>query len=83
MRILVLLSLLLPSIAFANEDTDHLQKMISILQQQRNQAMDAIVIADTRASELQEQLDKALARIKELEDGGCKLPDKPKDGPAK
>lgn len=44
-----------------------LQRTISVLEQQRNNAMNQAALAETRAVQLGEELAKAQARIKELE----------------
>jgi hypothetical protein len=70
--------ILFPSVAYA--DDDRLKKMIEILQNQRNQALDALVISDTKYNELNEELAKLKLKVQELEgkkDGSKQLPAKP------
>lgn len=48
-------------------DSAFLQRAVSVLQAQRNAALDQAAVAEARASGLQDDLTKAQARIKELE----------------
>ena len=70
-----ILALTSPAIAQqAPPDPAVLQRALSALQAQRNQAMDAAASAEIKAAGLAEDLAKAQARIKELEP----KPDAPK-----
>lgn len=67
-RIILLSVLFVPFAAKAEQQSpEALQKIIVVLQAQRNQAMDMAASADVRSATLAEELDKANARIKELE----------------
>lgn len=48
-------------------DVMTLQRTIAVLEQQRNGAMNQAAMAETRAAAIQAELEKAQARIKELE----------------
>jgi hypothetical protein len=48
-------------------DPAFLQKALSAMQAQRNQAMDALAVSDAKAQMVAEDLAKANTRIKELE----------------
>lgn len=68
-RIILALSLLATP-AFAQQqqpDPAFLQRVLSTMQAQRNQATDALAVSDTRIAVLQEELEKIKARVKELE----------------
>jgi hypothetical protein len=69
MKRLAILLLLAASPAFAQQqpDAQFLQRAIVALQTQRNQALDAAAGAEARAAGLADDLAKAQARIKELE----------------
>lgn len=65
--LLLLLALTTP--AFAQQpDSIFLQKAITAVQTQRNLAMDTAAVAEAKVAQLTEDLAKAQARIKELED---------------
>lgn len=49
------------------DKSELLQRALSVIQSQRNQAMDVAAQAEVRAASLAEELVKAQARIKELE----------------
>jgi hypothetical protein len=67
-KLIVLLSLI-SSPAFAEQpDPAFMQRAIAALQNQRNQALDAAAAAAAKAEGLSEDLVKAQARIKELEE---------------
>lgn len=66
--------LITSTVAFAQQpapstqaDPVILQRALTVLQSQRNQAMDAAAAADIRSAGLVDDLAKANARIKELE----------------
>jgi hypothetical protein len=67
---IVLASFILATPAFAQQqpDASFLQRAINTLQTQRNTALDAQAVAEARASGFTEELAKANAKIKELED---------------
>jgi TolA-binding protein len=78
---IVLLVLLFWTTSFAlaqQADPVFMQRAISALQTQRNSALDAQVVAEAKVTGLTEDLNKANAKIKELEE---QL--KPKDTPKK
>lgn len=65
----LLLLLALGGPAFAQQpDPIFLQKAIAAVQTQRNLAMDTAAVAEAKVAQLTEELTKAQARIKELED---------------
>lgn len=69
----ILLMMVLPVNAQQSPpDTATLQRTISVLEQQRNSAMNAAAIAETHGLNFKSELDKAKARIKELEDSNDK-----------
>lgn len=73
MRILLILALLLaagPAIA-QQADTAFLQRAISVLQAQRNTALDQAALAEAKLAGLADDLAKANARIKSLEDAAA------------
>jgi uncharacterized membrane protein len=75
-KILIVALLSFPSIVFAQQvDPEFLQKAISSLQIQRNNALDAQVVSESKLATANEQLAKANQKIKELED---KTTEKPK-----
>jgi hypothetical protein len=74
--ILALLFLATPALAQQSNDPLFLNRAISALQQQRNQAWDAAAVAEARAAGLADDLAKANARIKDLEPKPS-VPDKP------
>jgi hypothetical protein len=57
-----------PAFSQQQPEVATLQRAINILQMQRNQASDQTVAAELRASGLADDLAKAQARIKELEE---------------
>jgi len=60
--------LLLSTSAFAQQsDPAFMQRAVTALQAQRNAALDGAAAQQARADGLQEELNKAQARIKELE----------------
>lgn len=61
--------LLLNTVAFGQQQPDpaFLQRSISIVQAQRNQALDSVAFLAAKVDGLTEELTKAQARIKELE----------------
>lgn len=65
----VAFSLLFAGAALAQQQPDPalLQRAANALQAQRNQAMDALAVAEARGAGLADDLAKAQARIKELE----------------
>lgn len=67
---IVLISFILAATpAFAQQpDAAFLQRAIGTLQTQRNAALDAQAIAEARSAGLADDLNKANAKIKELED---------------
>lgn len=68
-QLIVLITLLLMSVAYAQQpDIPFLQRAIAALQAQRNQAYDQAVMSEAKATGALEDLSKAQARIKELED---------------
>lgn len=77
MKRLVLLLALVSSPALAQQQPDpaFLQRALASMQNQRNQAMDAAARAEAIAAGLSDDLAKAQARVKELE--------QPKEGPKK
>jgi hypothetical protein len=61
--------ILAPTVALAQQaDQELIQKLIPSLQTQRNTALDSLAVAEGRIVMLNDQLAKANARIKELED---------------
>lgn len=65
---LIVLMLLVPLPVLAEQpDLQVLQRAVSILQAQRNQAQDSAAAAEVKAAGLADDLAKAQARIKELE----------------
>ena len=55
--------------AFAQQpDPAFMQKAITALQAQRNQALDSAAVAEAKASGVSDELNNAKNRIKELED---------------
>jgi hypothetical protein len=63
-----IIALLIAAPAFAQgADPAFMQRAITVLQQQRNNALDAQAAAEAKASGLTEDLNKALAKIKELD----------------
>jgi hypothetical protein len=56
--------------AYAQQQTDpaFMQRAITSLQLQRNAALDQVVVSDAKVAGLTEDLTKAQARIKELEE---------------
>lgn len=78
MKRLVLALVLLSTPVFAQQqqaDVNTLQKALAVLQQQRNNAMDALASATTQATMLQEENNKLKAEIEEM-----KKPKEPKVG---
>lgn len=68
LRALFLLGSLLTSPAFAEQlDAISLQRVITVVQNQRNIALDSAAAAEVRTMQLSEELAKAQVRIKELE----------------
>lgn len=68
MKYILPLILLLTSAAHAQQpDAAFLQRAIGAIQLQRNQALDAVAVAEAKLSQMSEDLEKARARIKELE----------------
>lgn len=68
MKKLAVLLLLVASPALGQQpDPAFLQRALSVMQQQRNAAMDAAAGQQARADGLADELAKAQARIKELE----------------
>lgn len=65
--LLLLLALTAPASA-EQPDSVFLQKAITAVQTQRNLAMDTAAVAEAKVAQLTEDLAKAQARIKELED---------------
>lgn len=64
--IVVFFTLLAPAVA-QQPDAAFLQRAISAVQTQRNVAMDAAAVAEARVAAVTEELNKAQARVKELE----------------
>ncbi len=74
-RAFIVAIILVASPAFA-DDLSNAQRAATVLQAQRNQAMDMTANAELRAADLADQLKKAQDQIKELE---AKIPkDEPK-----
>jgi len=69
-KFLVIAALLVPSVSFAQQidQNEFMQRAVATLQNQRNSALDAQAAAEARLAILADQLNKANARIKELED---------------
>lgn len=68
LRSLLLLLALGTSALAQQPDPIFLQKAIAAVQTQRNLAMDTAAVAEAKVAQLTEELTKAQARIKELED---------------
>jgi predicted nucleic acid-binding Zn-ribbon protein len=68
-RYLVALLLVIASPAFAQQPPDitTLQRVVVALQQQRNQAMDALASAEVQRVLLAEEIEKLKAKLRELE----------------
>lgn len=80
--LLFLVLLTSPALAQQNTDTAFLQKAIVSLQNQRNNALDALTVAEARVANTADDLNKANTKIKELEDkikGFEEKKDPPKD----
>jgi hypothetical protein len=78
MKKLALIFALAASPAFAQQpaaDPANLMRAVSVLQQQRNSAMDQSASEAVRANGLAEELAKAQARIKELEKSAAPKPE--------
>lgn len=78
-KLILIASLLVSTSAVAQQQPDpsFMQKAINQLSAQRNQALDALAGAETRLQIANEELTKAQARIKELEEKE-KKPEPPK-----
>jgi hypothetical protein len=70
--VVFLVLLINPSFAADKPDPDYLEKMIKVLQVQRNQAMDALAISDEKNLKLLDALAKDEKKIKELENKKAK-----------
>jgi hypothetical protein len=67
-NLILIVVLLLPSATLAQQaDPAFLQRAVSVLQTQRNEALNAAAAQQARADGLADDLAKAQARIKELE----------------
>jgi TolA-binding protein len=73
--VIALLVLTTPALAQGAPDPAFMQRAIAALQNQRNAALDAQTVAEAKLQGLTEDLNKANARIKELEDAK-KAPEK-------
>ena len=56
-----------PSFAANKPDPDYLERMVKVLQIQRNQAMDALAISDEKNLKLLDAFTKDEKKLKELE----------------
>lgn len=56
-----------PALAEQKPDPEFLQKALTVMQAQRNNAMDADAVAEAKLATTTDELAKAQARIKELE----------------
>lgn len=67
--ILILLAALAGSPAAAQQSGDpaNLQRLLTVIEAQRNQALTQHALAEARAAGLAEELTKALAQVKEME----------------
>lgn len=75
-KILIISAVLVSAVAAQAQQADpvFLQRAVAALQLQRNSALDAQVVAEAKVTGLTEELSKANAKIKELEDSKAKEP---------
>lgn len=68
-RVLLFSLVMITSVAAQQQQPDpaFLQRAISAVQSQRNLAMDAAAVAEAKVAAVTAELDKAQARVKELE----------------
>lgn len=68
-KLLLVLVLVAPSVAVSAQQADpvFLQRALTVMQSQRDQAMNALVMVEVNVVELKDELAKTKARMKELE----------------
>ena len=67
MKYLLVIAFLFPAAAYADDNSDFLQKAIASLQTQRNNAMDSLAGVEAKLAISNDQLVKANEKIKDLE----------------
>lgn len=68
-KTIVAVIFLLPTIAFAQtSDAELIKRLVPVLQQQRNTALDSVAVAESRLVAMTEELAKANEKIKSLEE---------------